>query len=297
MKFKLSTILTLLAFTVNVSFGQNSIEEVAKKSCECIEKDTSNSIESKVQNCVSGIYTKSPLMNAKESFDFQKLRQILYDIKVQVYSECEYVILKQKEEREKIYKPTESSAATDEYRKGNEFLNKDSYEKALPFFKKAIELDTNFVQALDHTALCYRRTGDFKNAELYYKKSLQVEPKGQTAIQNLAIVYSSQNQPQKALEQYQKLITLDMSNAEGYFGIARLLLENNTNLDKALDLTNSAIKIYQVTKDPNLKDGFLMKGLIYFFSNDKKNAKKYLEEAKSKGAEIPTEIAKKLKIK
>lgn len=155
----------------------------------------------------------------------------------------------------------------------------------------------NFVEAFDHIALCYRNKNDLENAEFYYKKSLQIEPKGLTAVQNLAVVYSHQNKPQQALEQYKHLMMADMSNPEAYYGIAHLLLENNSNLPKALEYTDIALNIYRVTNDFNYSDGLFMKGLIYYLSNDTKNAKKYLIEAKSKGAIIPAEIAQKLKIK
>ena len=73
-------------------------------------------------------------------------------------------------------------------------------------------------------------------------------------------------------------------------------MENNTKLDKALELTDKALNIYRITKDPNYKDGLLMKGLIYYYSKDNKNAKKFLEEAKLKGVEIPAQLIKELKI-
>ena len=289
--------MTLLSIFANSMFGQNLTEEIAKKACNCVEKDTSTSMDSKVTNCISTVIASDMQNNAKDMFDIQKLRQRLFDIKVKVYSSCEFVVLAQQKARENIYQGSKSDKAMQEFRKGNEFLLKNEYAKALPFFHKAVEQDSNFIEALDHIALCYRRTNDLTKAETYYKQSIKVEPKGQTAIQNLAIVYSNQNKPQQAIEQYQALLTVDMSNPEGYFGIARILVENNSGLDKALDLTNSAINIYTITKDPNLKDGLLIKGLIYYFTDDKKNAKKCLEEAKSKGAEIPAEIIKKLKIK
>jgi tetratricopeptide (TPR) repeat protein len=93
------------------------------------------------------------------------------------------------------------------------------------------------------------------------------------------------------------LMESDLSNPEAHFGIARILLENNSKLDKALSLTDNALNIYRITRDPNYKDGLLMKGLIFYYLKDNKNAKKYLEEAKIKGVEIPAQLIKELKIK
>ena len=294
-------ITTFLFFLVHVLVGQNTIQDIAKQACSCIEKDTTILMQSRVQNCVSSIYAKNAQMNAKVLSDITKLRQTLSDIKFKVYTECEYVVLEQKEARELIYQGSKSDKASSAFKKGNVFLVKQEYEKALPFFKTAIEQDTAFIEALDHLALCYRHIGDLKNAEDYYKKSLKIEPRGQTAVQNLAVIYSIQKIPEQAIVQYQALLEADLSNPEGYFGIARVILEINSDkkasLEKALELTDIALNIYRITKDPNLKDGLLLKGLIYYFLNDEKNAKKYLEEAKSKGVEIPAEIAKKLKIR
>ena len=296
---KLFQIITTTFFVLFSHFltGQNFVQDMAKQACSCVEHDTSASIEKKVQNCMSANIAQNAQKMPKDAFDVTKLQSLLFDIKMKVYTECEYVILKQKEEREKIYHGSSSDKAADEFDKGNKYLLKKDYEKALPFFLKAVEADSNFVEAFDHIALCYRNKNDLKNAEFYYKKSLQIEPKGLTAVQNLAVVYSFQKKPQQALEQYQRLMMADMSNPEAYYGIAHLLLENNSNLPRAIEYTDIALKIYRITNDPNYNDGIFMKGLIYYFSDDTKNAKKYLLEAKSKGATIPTEIAQKLKIK
>ena len=290
----ITTALTIVL--VSPIFGQNIVQDVANQSCKCVEKDTFETMEAKVQNCIAGILTKNMQKYVYYMANADTLKQTLSDIKMRVFTECNYVVLAQEKTRKAFYNGSKSEKAAAEFRKGNGFLIQDNYVKALPFFQKAVEIDPNFIEAIDHIALCYRRTDDLKNAEKFYKKSLDIAPKGQTAAQNLATVYSLQRKPKEAIQQYQALLDTDLSNPEAYFGIARILLENNTKLDKALELTDKALNIYRITKDPNYKDGLLMKGLIYYYSKDNKNAKKFLEEAKLKGVEIPAQLIKELKI-
>lgn len=53
-----------------------------------------------------------------------------------------------------------------------------------------MKLDNNFVYAIDHIAVCYRRLGEYKTAIKYYNKSLDIFPEGDIAIMNIAATYS-----------------------------------------------------------------------------------------------------------
>src|ERR1035437_5747596 len=64
---------------------------------------------------------------------------------------------------------------TAQYKKGLKYYNQSDFFKAIPKLKSAA--NSNSVDKLDATiklADCYRNLKDYKNAELYYKKAIDI---------------------------------------------------------------------------------------------------------------------------
>jgi len=185
----------------------------------------------------------------------------------------------------KVYTPTSSEEARINYNKGvASFKNKD-LDKAVKYYEKAISIDPNYVDAYDNLGLVFRHKGNLEKAEFYYKKSIEIYPDGYVAHQNLAIVYGLQKLYDKALNEYETMIKIDPNDPEGYYGIANVYMTLG-KFDFALENAKKALKLYEELNHPYIKDGQLLLGLIYYFSNDKINAKALLKKAKDNGAEI-----------
>jgi len=194
-----------------------------------------------------------------------------------------------------IYEGSKSNEARTFYNKAIDYEKKDDLMNALKFYLKAIDADTNYVEAYDNAGLTYRRLGEYDKAIVLYKKSILKYPSGVTAHQNLAVVYSLQKDYEGANKEYEAIIKLYPEDPEGYFGLANSYLMQS-KLDDALKYANIALGLYEAAKSPLLNEGQYLVGLIYYYQGDKDNAKKYLKLAKKNGAEIHPQLEKELKL-
>jgi tetratricopeptide (TPR) repeat protein len=102
-------------------------------------------------------------------------------------------------------------------------------------------------------------------------------------------VYTLQKLYDKALNEYKILIKIDPNDPEGYYGVANYYMTIG-KYDLALKNAKEALRLYEESDHPYIKDGQLLLGLIYYYSNDKMNAKIILKKAKDNGAKIPEQL-------
>ena len=74
----------------------------------------------------------------------------------------------------------------------NEYQKNDKVS-ALEDYKKAYELDKNNVVLLNEIAYLYVDLGNYKEAENYYKKSLEIKPNDENSLKNLLELLYTQN--------------------------------------------------------------------------------------------------------
>jgi len=155
--------------------------------------------------------------------------------------------------------------------------------QAILLFKKAINKDPYFVQAIDNLAKTYRFIKEYNLAIKYYLLSQKIFPKGNTAYQNLAVVYSIQKEWDKAIEQYNILISNFPNNPEGYYGLANVYLNiEDDSLILALKNAKKALNLYLTNPTNYISDSYLQVGLIHYYRKETSLAKKYLKIAKEK---------------
>ena len=155
--------------------------------------------------------------------------------------------------------------------------------QAILLFKKAINKEPNFVQAIDNLGKTYRFLEEYNLAIKYYLLSQKIFPGGNTAYQNLAVVYSVQEKWNKAIEQYDILISKFPDDPEGYYGLAGVYFRiENDSLVLALKNAKKALSLYLTNPPKYIYDSYLQVGLIYYYRKEKSLAKKHLEIAKEK---------------
>lgn len=181
-------------------------------------------------------------------------------------------------------------AAINYYNKATNIIYSDTY-LAAEYYLKAIKIEPKFVQAIDNLGKAYRILEKYSLAEKYYKKSIEIFPNGPTAHQNLAVVYERQKKYNEELEEYKKVIKINSQDPEGYFGLAQAYFYNNNEIDLALKNALKALELYKKNPPNYIGDGYQLVGLIYYYSGDKINAKKYIQIAKEKHIENDLENA------
>jgi len=162
----------------------------------------------------------------------------------------------------RYYKLSDNEQANLHYNQGTAFMENDELPQAISEFKSALEYDPQFVFALDHLALSYRRQKDYESALAYYNKSLAIFPEGDVALLNIAATYSYMMDIAHAARYYDQLKFLYPDNPEGSFGMARMLFMAE-QYDKALDNLFVAHEMYKKANSPYLKDSEQLMHIIY----------------------------------
>ena len=177
-----------------------------------------------------------------------------------------------------LYKPTANEKAREYYNDAHEKFEIQDYEQAIFLYKKAIQEDSNYIDAYDNLGLSYRRLNLLDSAELYYKLSIEKYPQG------IADHY------------YQLIIESEPENPEGYYGMSKSAYFQGKYADALLN-AQLAEKYYLMANSPigYLGDNYYLKSRIYYSMKDIKAARKYLELAKSNGIDVDPEFEKALK--
>ena len=100
---------------------------------------------------------------------------------------------------------------------------KTLYLKALEKLEKAYDKDKKNADILNYLGFALRKTGDFKNAEVYYLLGLEKDPKHVGINEYLGELYLETNRKNLALE---RLAILENCNCEEYEEL-KILIEKN----------------------------------------------------------------------
>ena len=190
-----------------------------------------------------------------------------------------------------MYYTPKTKEALAYYNQGHDYFNDTKYKNSIPCYMKALEIEPDFVDAMDNLGNSYGYLTLYDSAEYWYNKSIKLYSNNFVAHQNLASVYVKTSRLDKTLNEYDLLTKLDTANAEGYFGKAKV----NVKLNKGQEVVTNAQKareLYNKNHDPYEKDAVLMMGVGYYIQKNNESAKKYVKEAKDMGAEIPEGLKK-----
>ena len=206
----------------------------------------------------------------KNSKEYQKYYK---DIETWVTDSCSALrlIMGSNDEAETEFSFSNDPEAIKQYNAGIKNLTKENYAEALPYFKKAIEIDPKFVFALDNLAICYRRTGALDNALATYEKSLAVSPKGKTPLQNIPVIYELKKDYPKAIESYKKFLLHFPDDAEAYYGMGRIAIVYTDDIENGVDYMCKAYTIYVKEKSPYSNDA--EKNIAYAYKKMKEQGK------------------------
>ncbi|MDD5292285.1 MAG: tetratricopeptide repeat protein [Candidatus Omnitrophica bacterium] len=99
------------------------------------------------------------------------------------------------------------------YNLGIAYYRLGMLNEAVSSYKKAIEHSPNFAQAYNNLGAAYRDLGNSEEAVSLYKKALEINPSYSGACYNLALIYVSNGQDELAAKYYNKARELGFSAA------------------------------------------------------------------------------------
>ena len=103
---------------------------------------------------------------------------------------------------------------------GLTYYAKGLYDEAIMWYKKALDIKPNDIDAMNNLANSYKFSGNNEKALFFYKKVLEFESSFQSALFNLAGLYFETKQFNMALETINKLLSVNPDDNE-----AKLLKE------------------------------------------------------------------------
>jgi tetratricopeptide (TPR) repeat protein len=128
------------------------------------------------------------------------------------------------------------------FRDGLSFLSKDDCEKALPYFEKAVESDSNYAEAWAQSGFCNEKLGRHAEALEASKKAVSLRPSAESYF-NIGLANFYLKQYKDAAEAYRQSIKLDPYNsADAYYALG-LVYRDWGKADEDIQAYKQAIKL------------------------------------------------------
>ena len=191
---------------------------------------------------------------------------------------------------------TDNLSAKENYNIGYKAFHSEDYRKAISYYRKAIQLDPKFSDAMDNCGIAYRRLGNLDSAAYFYKESIKINPEGMVAHGNLAIIYSHQGKYEDAIKEYEEISKYNPNDPEAPYGIAGVYLIAK-QYDKALISAKKSVELFEKYAPKYVGDAYYYVGLSYLKLNDKSNAKDYFQKAIEKGTSVSADLKAKAGMK
>ncbi|MCL2092875.1 MAG: tetratricopeptide repeat protein [Treponema sp.] len=174
--------------------------------------------------------------------------------------------------------PTENLEAMEAYNRGTELYRQNSFTEAEPYLLKAIELDSNYVDAMDHLGLVYRNLNRYDEAEYWYLRSIETNPDNIVPYLNLGVLYRFQGMLEDARLIYLRARDLDPQDPEPYFGIG-MVYQMAGLYEVSIEFINLAMSIYYERESLLTFNAFYAQGLNYYFLDQYQEALGYFRAA------------------
>jgi tetratricopeptide (TPR) repeat protein len=128
------------------------------------------------------------------------------------------------------------------FRDGLSFLSKDDCEKALPYFEKAVESDSNYAEAWAQTGFCKEKLGRHSEAIDASKKAVALRPSAESYF-NLGLANYYLKQYREAVDNYRQSIRLDPYNAADAHYAVGLVYRDWGRADDEIQAYKQAIRL------------------------------------------------------
>jgi len=115
-----------------------------------------------------------------------------------------------------------TGAWADPYSRGNDYLRKGEYDRAIANYTKAIALDPNDAYAYNNRGLAYRKKGEHGRAITDYDKAIALNPNYFFAYYNRGNAHKKKGDKEQAIADFRKALEIDPSFQEAKDGLKKL---------------------------------------------------------------------------
>jgi tetratricopeptide (TPR) repeat protein len=115
---------------------------------------------------------------------------------------------------------------------GGYYFGQQDFPKAIQYYKKATELNSNFSSAFNLLGYAYRQNVDYPNSEAAFKKYIELIPNDPNPYDSYAELLLKMGRFDDSITQYRKALSIDQNFINAHQGIGMALLYKG-NADEA----------------------------------------------------------------
>jgi len=135
---------------------------------------------------------------------------------------------------------------------GVSYLKLGDYEKALKYLKRFIDENKESIWAFMNLALCYTKFKRFDEAEKTYLEGVKIDENNIAIREALTNFYLDQGKYDKAIEQFDKLISLEPLSERFYLGLGSTY-EKINELEKVKNVYSKLVVLNAKNSDYRVK--------------------------------------------
>lgn len=162
-----------------------------------------------------------------------------------------------------VFCPTKIKEARKHYNQALSYHRNGNKENAKMAYQAAIDLDSNYCDAMDNLGLILRSEGKLDEAELWYSKSININPQNTVALTNRSLVYRIKGEVEKAKFDYLTIAKIDVNNPESYFGLGAIFYDQK-KYKEAIDQFQKASAAYRLLKSSYESQANYYLGMSHF---------------------------------
>jgi tetratricopeptide (TPR) repeat protein len=132
--------------------------------------------------------------------------------------------------------------AVQAFRDGLSFLSQDDCEKALPYFEKAVESDTNYAEAWAQAGFCREKLGRHTEAIEASRRAVTLRPSAESYF-NIGLANYYLKQYREAADSYRQSIKLDPYNGADAWYALGLVYRDSSKPDEEIQAYRQAIRL------------------------------------------------------
>ncbi|MBD1147482.1 tetratricopeptide repeat protein [Pelagibacterales bacterium SAG-MED31] len=123
----------------------------------------------------------------------------------------------------KIWHEIDDPKTTREFETGVQMMNLGYFKRSIDYFDKVINKNQNFAEAWNKRATAHFMMGNFDLSMQDISKTLQLEPRHFGALDGMGLIYIHLNQPDKAIDIYNKMLEIFPNSISTKMKIERIL--------------------------------------------------------------------------
>lgn len=153
------------------------------------------------------------------------------------------------------------------------------YELAIPIYKKFLEIQGDDYDGLYNLALTYYSIENYEKSTEFFEKCVKIR-KEEDGIKGITLSYLAQGEEQKVLDLAAELIELPNIGLKLYYAIAKIFESKNSSA-KDFTYIEKAIEFYKkiIEKDPENFESYISVSICYAKKGEWENSVTYCKKA------------------